>query len=575
MKNLKSFLPALMRTPYYNSLLDAIEECVNAFSTEHIDIIRSNYSISDGDLETLYEIASSIFSLDRFQMSKMYEFLVELERQIGSENPEEDALARFRQEIQKLPFELKERGTIEQYTYLLDFCDFNYPGIITLTRTSYTERVGSIIPSFNLVNCNSVMSGMLSPRVESVDLIADDSSDIAETLDYFTVTSGEDGESVIKVPTLDMFEQGEDLRTLDRTATSTVSLYRKTLYFGLLITSQSLVYYSPYTRFNVGSAGYEGAPTFHENLGKYYRSFIDLNRRASDVLIFGPLLSLNLGLYHADAEHPGIGTSTNFGRDNRIAYNFSANSLSEEISSITVKFSEDRFVNGGGAYEVAPPDNWTFFYENKLNPRTSFLSDPETGSLVLFSLCKGERNRHYYEVVHEGGVESSDYHVDIPSDLWTEDLTIVLRRNNQGEFEEEEFICALLKTNSYGDLEQTYSYVDGSGEQVYSVTVNSITDTVVNGINYKRISFTSVSPYSAYPITEAIFSSMHEHTKVQSMAVFKNDEEDPWVWVWFKGNTAIELTKGIDMGLYLCIHYNVDISTLTIEGDTTEDAGNI
>ena len=574
MKNLKSFLPTLMRTQYYNNLLDAVEECISEFTTEHVDVIRNTYSISDGDLDTLYEIASSVFSLDKFQMSKMYEFLVELEKQIGSDNPEEDALARFRQEIQKLPFELRERGTVSQYTYLLDFCDFNYPGIITLTRTSYTERVGSIVPSFNLVNCNSVVSGMLAPTVESADLIADNSSDVAEVLDYFTVTSGEDGESIIKVPTLDMFEQGEDLRTLDRTGISTVNLYRKTLYFGLLITSQSLVYYSPYTRFNVGSGGYEGAPTFPENLGKYYRSFIDLNRRASDVLIFGPLLSLNLGLYHADDAHPGIGTSTNFGRDNRIAYNFLTGSVSEDISSVTIKFSEDRFVDGGGAYEVLPPDNWTFFYENRLNPRTSFLSDKEAGSLVLFSLCKGERNRHYYDVVHDGTVESGQYHIDIPSEIWTEDLTLVLRRNNQGEFEEEEFICALLKTNAYGDLEQTYSYVDGSGDQVYKVTINSISDIVSGGVNYKRISFTSVSPYSAYPITEAIFSSMHEHTRVQSMALFKNNEDTPWVWVWFKGNTAIELTKGIDLGLYLCIHYNVDTSILTIEGDT-ENAGNI
>lgn len=591
MKNLKSFLPALMRTQYYNAMMDSIEEVIDDFKKAHIDGIRNIYSISDGDLDVLLEIASSVYSLDRFQMSKMYEFLVELETSMGSDDPEGNALARFRQEIQKLPYELKERGTIDQYAYLLDFCDFNYPGIITLTKTSFAERVGAVVPSFSLKGCSTPMSGIMTPVLEEYEITGEDTETIRESLDYYEITSeGASGEVTIKVPTLDSLQDGK-VRTLDKIAVAEVTLYRRTVYFGLLLSAQSLVYYSNYTIYQVGTGGYEGGPTFPEELGKYYKSFINLNRRGTDVLIFGPLLSLNLGLFNATPEHPGIGTSTNFGRDNRIAYGYSFGTLtdSEEnpaISALTIKYSEDRFEsyydNEGNitAYEMRRPQDWKFFYENRLNPANSYVNDFENGNLTLFSLCKGERNRHYYDVVREGTITEGKYYIDIPEEEWTSDITVVLRNTTNGEFAENEYQCSILRQNSYGDLEQSYSSRDTSSENANDITVNEVEDyTDEDGNKFKRVHIESIYSFSGNPLTEAIVSSQRLHSKVQSIAIYKNDEEEPWVWIWLKGNTAIGLTKGIDMGLYLCIHYNVDtstIETISAEAGETEDVtGNV
>ena len=292
MNELKRYLPPLMKTPFWKALMDSVEEVIDEIKTEKMDTIKDIYSLSDSSEEELIEIAHTIYRLDEFMLKNMLEFLTEIElyQTDNYEQARARALERFRQEIMKIPFSMDKRGTLQFYASILEFCDFNYHGIISLVRTQEETRIAPLITNLTLNPADTTQTNFIIPETSEdfsgiEEALYDTLDRISEETQDYTKLDERDG---VEIPTLDMVSN-----------LGGVIAYRKIILLGLLIDDTTAKYFS--TGDTVGTGGeedpdyyYPGAPTFPEDLGRYYQSFVNLNKRATDILIFGPMLALSI-----------------------------------------------------------------------------------------------------------------------------------------------------------------------------------------------------------------------------------------------------------------------------------------
>ena len=505
-----------MKTTFWNNLLDCIDEAVTDIKEQKMDIIRDIYSLSDSTEEELIEIASVIYQLDEFMLQNMLDFLTEIE--LYQENKSDTteaynrararALERFRQEIMKIPFSMDKRGTLQFYYSILEFCDFNYHGIISLIRTPEESRIAPLYTNLSLSPATTAQTDFIVPSTSEnfsgVEEVTYDTLDrfLSETQEFTKL----DEITETGFPTLDM------VSVLD------VLAYRKIVLIGLLINNNTARYFSTG---DFISDSYPGAPTFPEDLGRYYLSFINLNKRATDILIFGPMLALNIVENQTAVDAPVS--------DGRMRVTRNITTLGNYTDSYVMKYSDDDGV----------------FYEEKILNESYTSGDEET--LVVLAFCQGEYCRHYVEVTPDSVSLPRSYTMQIPKSEWTMDLIIRLF-SLTGESEERQI---LFYRDVYGEIIERSSNME---DVPIEVEIDDTSDDS-NVILTFRDPDNNPLPLG---LTNGVYMSQKLHTKIKKIELFGRnvaEEETSIVTIEFLKNTQIEVCKCITLTTYLSIHF--------------------
>lgn len=560
MNQLKRYLPPIMRNQFWNAMMDSIEDEIDLLKTTYIDTIKTLYSLSDSSKEELIDVGSTIYQLDSFMLGRLFEFLKEIELYNTDDEAfaEARALERLRQEIMKIPFLMSKRGTLEYYTAILEFCGFNYEGVITLTKTSGDVRVSPIYTNVDLIPYDSDTTRLIVPKV------SEDFSGSEDIVFAYLDQEVSDPENPgqFRYETLDSedYEIGDELRRpiLDLTSASsldTVNLYRKILMIALVIENTSAMYYSSG---EVITADYPGAPTFPENLGRYYQSFINLNRRATDVLLFGPMLALNI--VRSDIAPFPTGSIAAI-PDTRLVIYDPIESVPNSSVGFRIKYYEERMTNevynpetGETTYSLRT--DLTPFYEeniyNVVHTPASEATDTEPAveeTLVLLGMCSGELNRHPVDFSFEGPEEApTGIKFRIPKSDWSSSMVFRLSTEGGPQY------CYLLHLDSYGNINQTVNTTTSSVDLTGTVSENEDMD-------YNIITIHNTTPDGAVPssITDITYLSQHLHTAVRTIQLLSydsSDQETEIVRMEFRYNTQIELCSGITLFTYLNIHFD-------------------
>lgn len=519
MNEMKRYLPPLMKTVFWNSLLDSIDETIAEIKADRMDNIRDIYSLSDSSEDELISIASVIFRLDEFMLRNMLDFLTEIElyQTAGYDTARARALERFRQEIMKIPFSMDKRGTLQFYTSILEFCDFNYHGIISLIRTQEETRIAPLMTNLTLAPGNSLTTDFIIPET------SEDFSGVEEvlynTLDRIVTETGEYTKLDERVDT--------SFPTLDAISDTEYITYRKAVLIGLLINNETAQYFS--TGAMVGydesnpSYYYTGAPTFPEDLGRYYLSFINLNKRATDILIFGPMLALNI----VDKETlPDSPVS-----DHRMSVLRNADTIEGYSSYFIMRYYE----NDEMFYEERS-FNWNYI-------------EGENETLVILGFCQGEYCRHYIDSTPDSDNADTlySYTVKVPKSDWSNEIILRLYSLTDSHAEENLF---LFYRDVYGEIVQRSSTLDMT--LIATIDEESDPDNVV---------ITFRDPEDArLPLgfTNAVYMSQRFHSKINKIELYAYNDSDEGIKVStieFHENTQIELCKGVTFSTYLSIHF--------------------
>ena len=561
MREMKWYLPPIMKNTFWNSLMDSIEEVIDDLKAQKIETIKTLYSLSESSESELIDIAHTIYQLDSFMLDKLLDFLTELELYHTSDydRARARALERLRQEIMKIPFSMSKRGTLEYYASILEFCDFNYPGVITLTKTEGDNRVLPLFTNINLqtpydssrtelINppVNENFSGTEDIMFSTLDqlLTRPDGSTYYETLDSDTETGTGEGES---------FEERRAI--LDLTSASDLSsanLYRKVLMIGLRITETTAMYYS--TGALVGHDDgnpdyyYPGAPTFPENLGRYYQSFINLNKRATDVLLFGPFLALNI-----------IQSETSSGIDSVIPDSRltvrTLSSVGEASSGFRFRYYDTAYIEG---------ESEDFYEEDLYNyvfTPASKEEEESTATLTVFGICQGEFCRRIVEAQQSSDNERVQF--KIPKKDWS---TSMIFRAYSSVTPDSYY---LLYLDSYGVIIQRYNNT-GSQSLNLIAQIDTESDPLYNTVYLSGSAGTSI-PFGL--IDRVVYMSQRLHSSVKTirlMSYDSNDAETEIARLEFKENTQIEICRDITLFTYLCIHFDGTASGQTEDLAETE-----
>lgn len=456
MTDLKKYLPPVMRTRYWNSLMDSIEETINEIQSEELGVIKEPFSISESTREELIEIASSIFALDKLMLNNLLDFLIEQEISINGfsqEQAEARALERLRQEISKIPYSIGKRGTLQFYGSIFNFCDYTYKGALTIVKTDLEVRVSQIIPNFafELHDSNELkfyaptpandFSGVEEIVYQTLDQEIEGEEDKYSTLDGEITVSG-------YVPTLDMVTRYTEL------------VYRKMVFLGLLMTDTEFMYFSDFNKNIVG-------PSFPEELGRYYLSFLKLNKRATDILVFGPMVALNI---------PSSITGSN---DNLVSdYRLSVTRSNVKTSSFDY-FEID--------YYDDPESLEAFYYDESPNQKKIDPSTLTSGGAVIMGLCQGEKVKKYCSPINSATEQKVEF--EIPEEDFG--TSFVLRIYEDGINNEGVNIQFLFYRNEYDAMILRYASLDvtpvcvvtrSNGKVKFSISIPE-TDTDFKNIN--------------------------------------------------------------------------------------------
>lgn len=544
MNALKTYLPPLMKTTYWNAFMDSVEEVIKEIQETKFSTIQDIYSLSDAGKDDLFQLANTMFRLNILELENIYRFLQEIES-IQSDDEEYinmRALERIRQELLKIPYSMDKRGMLQFYYSIFEFLEFNYPGIISLIKTVNEDRIAPIVSELSLSPYDDDRTMFITPTVTG-DFSGTEKI-VYDTLDHLT---GEEGEEAYT--TLDSGTNDLNIPTLDRQGELSLIAYRKVVLIGLLFTGITARYFLDSEK-EVGSGDgetfYPGAPIFPEELGRFYQTFLGLNKRSTDVLIFGPMLALNITTNLSDIvpRTKSIlitknATSTQGYTDHYMLLYYTRKSIvTGEESPYDEPFYEEKILN----YSYTP------LVENEGEVVT-----PE--SLVVLGFCQGEYDRHYIDTV-ETDADHSYYRISIPKEDWTDEVSIRLHRKADSSVSTESQIFLFYK-NQFGEVIQR-----GSTESI------QLKASVEEGDTDVSITFQPMEgDLSSYSINEAVYLSHKLHTKVNKIELVgcnSSGEKKLLATVEFPYNTQVELCKGITLTTYLSVRLTGDPQTRTL-----------
>ena len=565
MNELKKYLPPIMRNTFWTSLMDVIEGRINEIKTNKIDVIKTYYSLSDSTEEELIELGSTIYQLDSFMLEKLLDFLTELELYITDNETEARAraLERLRQEIMKIPYSMSKRGTLEFYSSILEFCGFNYHGIITLTKTEGDVQISPIYTNIDLIPYDSPRTELIIPAVS--ENFSGSETIVFSTLDQqLTAVGGATYYEKLDTDNLTGTVGDEELRRpiLDLTSASdldSVNLYRKILMLSLVISQTSAMYYSTGDLIGGDPADptyfYPGAPTFPENLGRYYQSFINLNKRATDVLLFGPMLALNIvrSTINPDTGYDGVVP------DGRLIVYSPISTVPASSVGFRLKYYDTNLI-----YDSQDPNKEETEEGQEKEPlRPTFEEDiynvihtpanEEEGTeetLVLTGMCQGEFCGHYMDISPEGALGEGGYpaiKLNIPKSDWSS--TMVFRLSTSAGYQ----FCFLFQLDAFGNIIQTGN---STGRNiVLAGTVDTEQSTEYNVVTITNTGSGGVPP----ELIRASYLSQNLHSAVKAIQLLSYDADNVETEILkleFKENTQLELCSGITLFTYLNIHFD-------------------
>ena len=540
MKDLVRYLPPLMRNQFWTAFMNTVQEEISKIQSAYIDPIKNTLSISDSTEEELLEVASSVYQLDDFMLENMIDFLETLEISSGNTtNPREVALTKVRQEIQKIPYNMNQRGSQNYYKSFLNFCDFDYPGALFFTLTDTDNRIDCLYTSLNLETIVTPTEEAIVTPPASLDTIMANDNYIQTRLDQYIESMTPEGETVLRPGQLD---DPTHIQNLDDIQVSSTLSFRKILALGFLIDYRTSGFFSSANNIQ---------PTFPESLGKFYQAFMDLNKRASDVIMMGPMLSMNLSkkiddsgsLYDSCLDRSRL--SVEFRRD-----------LPTLMSNDNNNLLEVWYVDGDpyadpmtGVERVPDP-----FFAEPIKSRNYHFEDvtDESGRitdrvLTLFACCPGETIRHQEKMFISG----KSYSVTIPKEDWTNYFSLKLEKresmNSLWLFYKDVYGNLILKVNNtevYGSDEKEQDLVASVSEGEDDVT---ITFSCADG---------SDIPSDNYTLS---YISQRFHTKVKliRLMLVNSDTPSELFRLHFRlDNSGVELTRGISMMTYLQLHWD-------------------
>lgn len=512
MTDLKKYLPPVMRTRYWNSLMDSVEEVINEIQTSELGNIKEPFSISESTRDELIEIASSFFALDKLMLNNLLDFLIEQEISINGysqEQAEVRALERLRQEISKIPYSIGRRGTLQFYGSIFNFCDYTYKGALTIVKTDLEERVGQVIPNFVFELYDSDQLEFYAPTP------ANDFSGVEEivyqTLDQ-EIREGEeystlDGEVTVSgyVPSLDMVSRYTEL------------VYRKMVFLGLLMTDTEFMYFSDIIK-NIKDT------SFPEELGRYYLSFLKLNKRATDILIFGPMVALNI---------PGAisGINTNLVSDHRLSVTRS------KVKTSSFDYFEIDYYNN-------PKDLEAFYYDESPNQKKIDPSTLTSGGAVIMGLCQGEKVKKYCSPINTATEQKVEF--EIPEEDFG--TSFVLRIYEDGINNEGVNIQFLFYRNEYDAMILRYASLGVTPVCVVTRSNNkvkfsiSISETNTDFKNINRATYMYDKAHTEIRRIDIIGRKITDTSRTEIARL----ELDP--------ETQIELCKNLTFSILLSIH---------------------
>ena len=575
MNEMKRYLPPIMRNTFWNTLMDVLEDAIKQIKAEKIDVIKTYYSLSDATEEELIELGTTIYQLDSFMLENLLDFITELELYLTDDYDaaRTRALERLRQEIMKIPYSMSERGTLEFYSSILEFCGFNYEGVITLTKTDGDNQIAPIYTNVDLVPHDSGRTELFIPKVSenfsgSENIIfgaldqllrREDGSTYYETLDSENQL-GAETEGEIRRPILDLTSASE----LD-----SVNLYRKILMLALVLEQTSSMYFSTGETVGYEKTGdyeyfYAGAPTFPENLGRYYQSFINLNKRATDVLLFGPMLSLNVVRSTIDPENGYDGIVP----DSRLIVYSPIATVPTNYVGFRLKYYDTNIKYVSHETEEEKSGEIVPFYEEDIYNVVYTPASEATGTeeakeetLVLMGMCQGELCGHYLEptktIGDEGELLSLSFKV--PKSDWSTSITFRLSTNGGHED------CYLLQLNAFGDIIQTASRPGATVILTGSVDTEQDND-------YNVVTITNSEAGASVPreIVKVSYLSQYLHSAVkaiQLMSYNADNQETKIFEMEFKENTQLELSAGITLFTFLSIHFDGEFDPASVQSE--------
>lgn len=541
MRELVRYLPPLMRNQFWTAFMETVQEEISSIQTSCIDPIKSTLSISESSEEELIEIASSVYQLDEFMLKNMIEFLEDLEVRSGNTtNPREVALAKVRQEIQKIPYNMNQRGSKNYYKSFLNFCDFDYPGAIFFTMTDSDSRIGCLYTSINLEeNWTPTTVPVVTPPVSLETIMANDNY-LQTRLDQLVETTTPTGEEILRPGQLD---DPTHYQRLDDIQVSSTLSFRKVLALGFLIDNRTSGFFSSNDNIQ---------PTFPESLGKFYQAFMDLNKRATDVIMMGPMLSLNLSKTIDDSSSQYDSYLAN----GRMTVEFRRD-LPTLMSNDNNNLLEMWYVDGDpyadpetGVETIPDP-----FFVEPIKARNYHFEDVTEGGsgritdrvLSLFACCPGEEIRHQEKVT----ITSSTYSFDIPKEDWTNYFSLKVEKQNSMNslwlFYKDVYGNLILKVNNT----EVAGSSDKEPDLVASVTEGddkiTITLSGVDGASVPRDSYTI-----AY-----VSQKFHTKVKMIRLMLVNSDYPSELFRIYFRHpNSGVELTRGISLMSYLQLHWD-------------------
>lgn len=537
MKNLKKYLPPIMRTTYWSALLDSVEETIDEIQASRIDSLKEPFSISEANREELLEIASSIYSLDTLMVDNLIDFLIEQEMGLHSDITEEEAesraLERVRQEIAKIPYSMDKRGTLNFYSSIFHFCGFNYPGAIALIKTDIEEQVMQVIPNFSFDLYDSDKTQFIEPEGNNNFSGVEDI--VFQTLDYNQASEGEEDDytELDEEPSVTGY-----VPTLDIVTKYTELVYRKAVFLGLLLNEDSFLNFAR-TIFS----GNNKSLSFPENMGRYYRAFLNLNKRATDILIFGPMIAINVS---GDPSSPS--SDDDLVGDHRLVVNrlFTGRLHGDSGDSLEITSYRVSYYSSESDMEPLYTD------ENPIASIENSLGAQE--GTVLMSMLPGETVKKYSKVspvsgTGEGGVPQS-FSFSVPEEEWESDFVLRVY-NSRDNFNVANNTQFLFYKNEYDSMILRYSSLP-------NFSPSCIVSRPVDGEVLLTISADPSSDNPSFDtIDRAAYIFPRLHTRVARVQVDGIDVSGttvPLIELLLVDGAYIELCKDVTLSIYLSIH---------------------
>lgn len=483
---MKTLLPASLRNNFYTSLIDTVEEEMNAFVEQKVATIKNIYSLSNSSKDDLFDIVQTIFLMDRSIIEGTYAFLTET-------YGEEEALSRLRDEIKKFPYALANRGTLNFYYSIFNTLGCLYDGYVILTKTTNHNRVSRPILNIKLNEHNT-------------------DSDITE---------------FVKIP-VDENYLGQEIvhRTLDEEGTlDEESLYSK---LDVSTSSEELFYKKNIVvGFSLTKNYFKENYPLPNQYGIFWKHLIDLNKRATDVVIPSVFLSIEIQAGEKDSD---LGDFCIVRTEKTTTYNGGKLHLRiyDDLSTSSIN-SFDEFYDA-----LLDTDN--------INKYLSYNEDNSLKALTTLGMIEGGRYQ-ISDIPYTSDSTANMRRFNVPSDkthFITSDMVIKLYNSDSPESG-----FKIFKQNKYGVFYMSYNDTDNSALEAVTIKLVNNSYFVFEGENigsYDRITFTSKK----------------SNTRIRHIKLFEEGNSSELFWIYFhngKSKSYIEIPKGLNLGVLTTRHF--------------------